>query len=409
MVIQRNMKSIFYALAGTFFILLIAVSCQKEYSLSTTSTAKGWLISDATGQSARSVVNGLYTEDSSLSRNNYIDVQVNITTPGIYNIHTDTLNGYYFKRIGSTDTVGLNMVRLQGAGKPESAGVNTFHIKYDTSFSKVIVKVSGAHIPAPSPALFTLAGTPAACVSPVINGNYITGTALNASNTVVLKVNVISPGSYKLSTNTVNGIKFSASGVFSSQGLQSVTLTGTGTPTAGVATFEPMVENSSCTFDINIRSAPAARGTYSCKIDGVLTTFADGAEAVVRDRTGLPYLNLTGYSASANSSVLPEFKISVTNNNATPVGTGSYNVNGFVSTKGYKIDINYNSVNTDKSVVTWKTSSSIITSNPPFTINITSISDSRVKGTFSGKLKDISNGSRSKTITEGVFDLPIKG
>jgi hypothetical protein len=74
----------------------------------------------------------------------------------------------------------------------------------------------------------------------------------------VITVNVISGGPYAFSTDTVNGVTFSASGVFTSNGVQNVTLVATGTPvdyTVGNGTFTYTVTNTtsetsagSCSF-----------------------------------------------------------------------------------------------------------------------------------------------------------------
>ncbi len=70
------------------------------------------------------------------------------------------------------------------------------------------------------------------CGSATANGVYKVGTALTASNTITLPVNVTALGSYTINTNTVDGISFSASGTFTATGNQNVTLQGTGTPSS---------------------------------------------------------------------------------------------------------------------------------------------------------------------------------
>jgi hypothetical protein len=82
-------------------------------------------------------------------------------------------------------------------------------------------------------------------------------------------------------------------------------------------------------------------------------------------------------------------------------------VNGFLLPNGYRIEVDYKIENPDGSVTWWNTSS-IPTPGPAFTIIVTSITPTRVKGTFSGTLTDLfRTPGVTKTITEGVFDLPI--
>lgn len=78
---------------------------------------------------------------------------------------------------------------------------------------------------------------------------------------------------------------------------------------------------------------------------------------------------------------------------------------------GYRIEVDYSVKNADLSTTIWNTSSNlppIITGNPAFTIVVTSVTATRAKGTFSGKLTNPPTNNAFKTITEGVFDLPIQ-
>jgi hypothetical protein len=59
-----------------------------------------------------------------------------------------------------------------------------------------------------------------------VSGDYTKGVVLNSTNKVTVKVNVTTIGSYSISTTATNGMTFSASGAFSTTGVQTVTLTG---------------------------------------------------------------------------------------------------------------------------------------------------------------------------------------
>jgi hypothetical protein len=64
-------------------------------------------------------------------------------------------------------------------------------------------------------------------------------------------VNVGTPAAYTITTNTVNGVSFSKSGTFTATGLQSVALTGTGTPSAsGPQNFTVTFGTTTCTFSL---------------------------------------------------------------------------------------------------------------------------------------------------------------
>ena len=70
------------------------------------------------------------------------------------------------------------------------------------------------------------------------------GTALGASNTVVLNVNITTAGSYNITTTAVNGMTFTWSGTLA-LGNQTITLTGSGTPTTAGANVIAVTAGSS--------------------------------------------------------------------------------------------------------------------------------------------------------------------
>ncbi len=107
-----------------------------------------------------------------------------------------------------------------------------------------------------------LSGSPYNCESPAINGTYTVAKALSSSNSVVINVSVITPGDYNITTNTIGGISFSASGTFSTTGDQQVTLSAAGTPSSsGFYYFTLNAGASQCTFRIAVIS-PDPLATY---------------------------------------------------------------------------------------------------------------------------------------------------
>jgi hypothetical protein len=143
-------------------------------------------------------------------------------------------------------------------------------------------------------AIFTLAGAGGNCTNPIINGNYFTGIALASSDTVVLEINVKQTGTFTFSTNIVNGMQFSTSGIFGVTGIQTITAKGTGTPiTAGTFPFVIPV-GSGCNFFINVVNPSRQTAQYtlqggpgrcsSFKLSGTYTageTLADSNTAAV--------------------------------------------------------------------------------------------------------------------------------
>ena len=117
---------------------------------------------------------------------------------------------------------------------------------------------------------FTLNGAPLTCTTPLISGDYVVGTALDISNTVVVTVNVTTPGTYVIATGLINGIRFSGSGTFATAGSEVITLFGTGTPVAAL-TAPYIPGTSGCSFLITATAAtvtPLAPVYYEATIDG---------------------------------------------------------------------------------------------------------------------------------------------
>ena len=360
---------------------------------------------------AGAVVSGTYTEGVAITALNTVKITATVSSPGKYTLSTTVVNGLKFSGTATFTTASATpqTVTLVASGKPETRGTFDYTVtgNGNTCTFKVIT------IAAAGQAVFTLSGSPNACTTPVIAGTYTKGTALGAQNTMVIKTDVATAGAYSISTNTVNGIKFSGSGNFSGTGQQTITLTGTGTPTAaGVSTFTPQMGSSSCKFDVTVSAVPVTTGTFTCKIDGVFTTFNDraGFTHEVDPLAGGYSLDLEGYVDTANGSTVTSMQLFITNNNGSQVKAGTYNVDGILLANGYRIEVDYTLADPDNSAVIWNTSSTIFPPpNPAFTIVVTSISATRVKGTFSGKVTNLLQGSTQlKTITEGVFDLPVQ-
>lgn len=108
---------------------------------------------------------------------------------------------------------------------------------------------------------YTLVSSGSNCSDVVIGGYYNTGVALTNTNKVTIKVNVTKTGTWSVTTETVNGMKFSGSGTFTTTGAQTIVLTGSGTPTdVGSIAFPIIAGSSDCTFYIPVIAA----GTAPC-------------------------------------------------------------------------------------------------------------------------------------------------
>ncbi len=176
----------------------------------------------APGACANATPAGTYTAGSPLGTANDVQIFVNVTAIGTYNISTTATNGMTFSATGTFGTLGAQTVTLAGSGTPVTTGPTQIPVP-GTQSCTFTVNVVGQ-------ATYTVD-----CPSSAVQGTYTQGVALASGNTVTFNVDVTAAGGYSF-TGTVDGMTFSASGTFAATGPgQVVTLTGTGTPTsAGV-------------------------------------------------------------------------------------------------------------------------------------------------------------------------------
>jgi hypothetical protein len=235
------------------FLFVGIASCTREESFEVGAAARGSLQSSTTGECLTKIVVGSFVAGKALTDSNYLDVDVDVATLGAYTIKTtDTVNGYSFSGSGNFTKTGINRIRLAAIGTPLAAREDLFTVQFDTSFCEVSVTVlpEGSNS---GPAVFTLLGLGDNCMDAEVKGDYAVGVALDGSNTVAIKVNVTTAGTYTLTTTTVNGFQFSRTATVSSTGDQIITLVGSGTPTAdGAAVFSIAAGSTSCNFTVNV-------------------------------------------------------------------------------------------------------------------------------------------------------------
>ncbi|HXB43609.1 MAG TPA: hypothetical protein VNV85_06110 [Puia sp.] len=226
-------------------IYALLCSCQKEYSYEGNFISSGSLVKDANNNCSAVTVTGLYNAGKKLNDSNFIVVQVHVDRSGNYNIRTDTLNGFSFSGSGSFADTGYVRVKLAGIGNPTTPGAELFTVNYGSSMCTISVQVAEGLLIA----AYTLRGSPNGCMNDTVIGSYIKGIPLDTSEKILVALNVISPGSYFISTDTVNGYSFSGSGILSATGIQTVMLTANGTPiNAGIDVFKALAGASTCSF-----------------------------------------------------------------------------------------------------------------------------------------------------------------
>lgn len=127
----------------------------------------------------------------------------------------------------------------------------------------------------------TLGGAPGTCTAAIAKGIYAKGIPLTSSNSLLVGVSVRTPGTYSITTSTVNGVSFSGSGIFTTTGVQNILLNGTGTPTnSGNQNFLITWASSACDFSINFAGTTTVSDYFPATINSNWAYSADNGTAL---------------------------------------------------------------------------------------------------------------------------------
>ncbi len=107
--------------------------------------------------------------------------------------------------------------------------------------------------PAPLAAKGTLGGAGGSCTGLVLYGTYKKDVSADTSNYLTVAVNVTAPGSYTISSDTINGLYFRDAGTFTITGITNVKLKAGGKPLlTGVDMFSLSYDSSKCSFEVAV-------------------------------------------------------------------------------------------------------------------------------------------------------------
>ncbi len=175
-----------------------------------------------------------------------------------------------------------------------------------------------------STAVFTLQSIGSSCGNPTQIGNYIAGTKLDASNTLTLNVNVTSKGLFNITSSKVNGMTFSGKGVFQNTGIQTISLTGIGTP---------LVNGKD--------SIPITAGGTNCKFAVTVMTKAGGPNAIYTASPDLcdsaKVFGVYPVFSNLDSSHMVKIKVSVSSPGNYAISTGTLNGIKFSGTGSFNL------------------------------------------------------------------------
>jgi len=243
------------SLGNFLFIPELPSSCAFNVEVTVPAAIADYTLTGSPNACSNVQVMGTYQKDRILDGFNNVVVNVDVTNPGDYAIHTDTLDGISFSATGHFTQAGAQQVTLLGSGTPVTPQNLQFHIKGSSSTCSFPLVVESAG----SPATYVLESGGGFCVGN-LTGAYTAGVELDASNTYTLSVYVTVLGDFTISTATVNGMSFYYTGTFTTLGSQLVTLVGSGMPPIiGNFTFSPMIVGphpiggEACDFSVAVK------------------------------------------------------------------------------------------------------------------------------------------------------------
>lgn len=161
------------------------------------------------------------------------------------------------------------------------------------------------------------------CLPKTVNGSYGVGIPLiPTSNTITVQVNITKTGTYVITTDTVNGYYFRATGTFTTLGLTTITLRGNGTPFAtGVNNFVVSFDGSVC--DIQVTVASPAVFTLAGAPNACTGAVVAGSYAL-----GIPLTATNTATISVNVTTIGAYTISTTYQGMTFQKSGTFATTG---------------------------------------------------------------------------------
>lgn len=371
---------------------IVLFSCQKEYSLEATATGSAAVYSfiGAPANCTNAVVAGIYQAAAPLGSSNIVTLSVDVTTAGSYTITTSTSNGVSFTGTGNFTTTGAQTVSLAGSGTPGSDGTFSFSPGTNAcSFSIPFFPAAGS-----GTSVFSYTGAPGNCTGASAAGVYTSGKALTASNTVAISVNVTTLGTYFVTTGLVNGFSFSASGTFTVLGIQTITLTASGTPViAGAFEFTPT--GNGCSFSVTVIAGVVATDYIKCTIGGVARTFNDNLSGIQPDPT---IISISG----EEPTTLDPASFSIVLTKSPAITTGTYNRPSPANTSTFCLSVYIEGI----TPTAWQ--NGVLPGAGSFSVVVTKLTPTRVEGTFSGTIySDPVLNTGAKNVTLGSFSVPL--
>lgn len=167
------------------------------------------------------------------------------------------------------------------------------------------------------------------CLPKTVAGTYEEGVELNGTdNFIEVQVSVTQGGSYLIASDTINGISFKATGVFTNSGLQMVKLKGSGTPFVnGISNFTIFYDTTACTVAVTTLAAGAgvpANFELSSSAGSCMSAAVAGDYVV-----GTPLNASNTATLKVNVTNIGTYHVTATTSNGiTFTGTGTFGSTG---------------------------------------------------------------------------------
>jgi len=161
------------------------------------------------------------------------------------------------------------------------------------------------------------------CLGAAVSGTYNKDTAIKASNYVDVSVKVDTIGTYTISSDTVNGYYFKATGSFTATGTQTVRLIGGGKPlTTGTNIFTVTYNGTVCEFTVIVTAAIGG--------SSVFTITCTGATPVGTYVAGTPLTAANTITLNVNVTNIGSWSVTTAPavNNIIFSGTGTFTATG---------------------------------------------------------------------------------
>ncbi|MEO5891736.1 MAG: hypothetical protein ABIQ31_15925 [Ferruginibacter sp.] len=392
---MKTLKYLIIALAMIF----IFIACGKEYSFEGNETISGDAIGSLTnlaGDCQGIAIHGQYFKNRTLGDSNYAVVQVLFTAPGMYKVYTDNENGFSFQGSGYMGNTGLQNIQLKAVGTPIAIQSTSFRVYLNSSYCGFAVAVTDTAF-VRRDAEFTLASAGGACMNANVHGVYQEGTPLDLSHFVSIQLNVTAPGTYNISTSSLNGMKFSKQGNFATTGLQTIELTGLGTPVKAGTDFIPITAGgTSCKFAVVINPGIRKVGNWAFSQGNKTYSGYFDSAFINSVNTGGVVLFLNGSTATNDTS----FNISIQFPGRVPEA-GTHSTTTFLLPT-YATWIIQNTL----AYPIFSAALTTPAANTIFTVTSYDTETRIINGTFAGTAYDSSN--KIVRITDGTFKASVQ-